>query len=91
MMKIRNLAGRVGEEILVAISGCNFGRPQRAILDLVDENGIWVEGRELVELLLSPDGIAMREHQVVFLPFTQILYITDVTEVESATRLRFKW
>ncbi len=89
-MKIKSLAGHIGEEILVAVSGTTSGTLQRARLHLVDDHGLWLESRDLVESLLSPLGITQPD-QVIFLPFTQIQYITEVVEVEPASRLRFKW
>jgi len=89
-MKIKSLAGHIGEEIMVAVSGPDPGNPQRARLHLVDDHGLWLESRDLVESLLSPVGIAQPD-QLIFLPFSQIQYITEVAEIEPATRLRFKW
>ena len=90
-MKVKSLAGHIGEEILVALSGPDSGTLQRARLHLVDDHGLWLESRDLVESLLMPAGVKQPDRQVIFLPFTQIQYITEVADIEPATRLRFKW
>lgn len=86
-MKIKSLVARIGEEILVAVSGTGAGKPQRARLHLVEDQGVWLEGQKIVESLFSAAETAP---QTIFVPFAQIQYITEVAEIEPATRSRFK-
>ena len=85
-MKIKSLVARMGEEVLVAVAGSE-GNPQRARLHLVEDQGVWLESPKLVESLFSPVGVTPR---TIFVPFAQIRYISEVAELEPATRSRFR-
>jgi hypothetical protein len=89
-MAVRSLYTHIGKDVIVFLTG--VAGAYRAKLELVEDNGIWLESEELLQTLLAASELELTTvSKTVFLTFPQVRFIvTNVAPVTSRDK-RFGW